>query len=332
MDASVVIACRNGAALIGETLEAVLAQEWDRPWEVILADNGSTDDTVRVFETFAARHPEIPMRVVDASGRPGKAFAMNVGVAAAAAPAIIVCDSDDVPAPGWLRAMGEALRAHDLVAARSEVRRLNHGPLGSYREIPGDGVYQLPFAPYCESIAGALMGFTRRLHAAVGGFSDDLRIEDDAFCIRAHLAGFAITRVPEAVVHYRLRQDLPSVYRQARHYGEQDVALSRQYRHTGPNQVGSWSGLLREAWRVAGRCWHLRLRHRSPDLTEQARLEFELGALAGQVAGIVRYRVRPTFGRPPARYLAGPAAGAMPIAATPVDPAPVEPLAGLAMP
>ena len=50
------------------------------------------------------------MKVVDASARPGKSAAMNVGVAAASAPAIVVCDSDDVPAPGWLRAMGEALR------------------------------------------------------------------------------------------------------------------------------------------------------------------------------------------------------------------------------
>ena len=55
------------------------------------------------------------------------------------------------------------------------------GQLGVYRSIPGDGVYRLPFPPYCESMAGALMGFTKRLHAAVGGFNPHIPIEDDEF-------------------------------------------------------------------------------------------------------------------------------------------------------
>ena len=304
MDASVIIACRDGGRHLRETLEAVTAQRWDRPWEIVLADNGSTDDSVAIFRECAARAPGVPMKVVDASARPGKSAAMNVAVAAASAPAIVVCDSDDVPAPGWLRAMGEALRDHDLVAARAELGRLNHGPLGVYRSIPGDGVYRLPFPPYCESMAGALMGFTKRLHAAVGGFNPDIPIEDDEFCIRAHLAGFRITRVPAAVVHYRLRQELPAVFAQSRRYAELDVALAKAYRHTAPGQVGAWGGLYRKARRAAGRYWRLRLQGRSRDIGEEARLQLELGSLAGQVVGVVKYRARPTVGRPPAPWIA----------------------------
>ena len=106
---SVIIACRNGAATLGETLEGLVAQRWDRPWEIVLADNGSTDGSAALFRAVAAAHPECRMRVVDASGRPGKPFALNTGIAAARAPALAFCDADDVPGEGWLAAMGKAL-------------------------------------------------------------------------------------------------------------------------------------------------------------------------------------------------------------------------------
>ena len=80
---SVIVASRNAAATIAETLEGLSAQEWDGAWEIVLADNGSTDDTVAIFREHAGRHPGIPMRLVDAGQRRGKSHALNVGIRAA---------------------------------------------------------------------------------------------------------------------------------------------------------------------------------------------------------------------------------------------------------
>ena len=111
--ASVVMACRNGAAHLAEALEAVLAQAWDEPWELGFADNGSTDGSLAIFQSYAAGNPRIRMSSVDAGDRPGKSHALNRGIAAAAGRAINLVDSDEVPAPGWLAAMGAALATHD---------------------------------------------------------------------------------------------------------------------------------------------------------------------------------------------------------------------------
>ncbi len=46
---SVIIACHNEERTLAETLEAVAAQEWDQPWEVLFADNGSTDGSRAIF-------------------------------------------------------------------------------------------------------------------------------------------------------------------------------------------------------------------------------------------------------------------------------------------
>lgn len=64
-DLSVVICVLNGAHVIGEQLNALREQEADIRWEVVVADNGSTDDTLGVV-TGAAEDFPVPLRLVDA--------------------------------------------------------------------------------------------------------------------------------------------------------------------------------------------------------------------------------------------------------------------------
>ena len=99
---SVVIPVRDAAATIEDQIDALLGQEWDRPWELVVVDNGSHDATQTIVERYADRDDRV--RLVDASDRPGVAHCRNVGIRAARADAIAMCDADDVVAPGWLRA------------------------------------------------------------------------------------------------------------------------------------------------------------------------------------------------------------------------------------
>jgi glycosyltransferase involved in cell wall biosynthesis len=292
------MACRNGAAHLAEALEAVLAQGWDGAWEFVFADNGSTDASRAIFAAAAARHPAVPARAVDAGARPGKSFALNLGVDAARGRAIVLADADDIVAPSWLSAMAEALERHDFVAACNEVGQLNRGPAGLYRDVPAS-TWTLPFAPFARCTAGATMGFTRALHDAVGGFDPAFQPEDDEFCIRAHLAGFELISVPAAVVHCRLRGRPDAIYAQAFQYSRTEVQIAKAYRGTGPGQRGAWRGLAREALALAGAAAGLALSPGRADPAAAARLAWRAGVVAGQVAGVVRHRAAPTLGRPP---------------------------------
>ena len=60
---SVVIPCLNGAATLGVQLAALARQEWSEPWEVLLADNGSTDGSAELALGYRDRLPGV--RVVD---------------------------------------------------------------------------------------------------------------------------------------------------------------------------------------------------------------------------------------------------------------------------
>ncbi|MGH2922242.1 MAG: glycosyltransferase family 2 protein, partial [Gaiellaceae bacterium] len=133
---TVVVPCLNEEGTIGAQLSALARQEWARPWEVIVADNGSTDDSVRVVEGYRGRLPGL--RVVDASDKRGQAHALNVGVSEARADAVAFCDADDEVAPGWVAAMGEALLSHELVGCAADGEKLNEPWVRAVRDLPPD--------------------------------------------------------------------------------------------------------------------------------------------------------------------------------------------------
>lgn len=298
--ASIIMACRNGEPHLREALEAVAAQVWDRPWELVFVDNGSTDGSLATFVDVAARHPHIPMRAVDASDRAGKSHALNRGIAEARSDILIQCDADDVPAEGWLAAMAEGLMRHDFVSARHEIKRLNRGPAAQYRGVSKNGIYRLNFAPYCPWTMGSTMGFTRRLFDAIGGFDPDIHPEDDEFCIRAFIGGFELHPVPEAVMHYRFRQDIEGIFRQFFTYSRIEIKIAKKYAHLGPRQVGAWAKLFKNTRRWSRRYLAWRLRRGPRDLAEGALIHRRLGSSLGQIAGVLKYRGAPTCGSPPA--------------------------------
>ena len=93
---SVILPCFNASATIGHQLDALTAQRWDKRWEVIVADNGSTDASRTVAESYKDR---LDLRVVDASDRKGASHARNVGASAARVPRLRFA----MPMTKWLQ-------------------------------------------------------------------------------------------------------------------------------------------------------------------------------------------------------------------------------------
>lgn len=295
---SVIMACRNGAATLNEALASLLAQEADLDWEIVLADNGSTDATRAIFEDVARRHPERVMRVVDASARPGKPHALNCGIRAAAGDRLLFLDDDDAVAPGWLAAMARALETRPFVAARFDLRRFNPDWLLAVRHNPQEtGLARLHFGPRCLHAGGASLGMRRAVFEAVGGFAEDVPVlEDGDFCIRAHQAGFTLGFVPEAVYHYRFRADPAAIARQARAYAHARAQLRR--RHPAPGDPGRfapgpWFAQIRELMRLESRALRRRLLGRRLDRIEAASLARRRGALRGDLLGSLVHGVAP---------------------------------------
>src|SRR5947208_14683463 len=95
---SILTPAYNSAAYIGETIASVLAQTFPH-FEMIVADDGSTDGTADIVRRAAERDPRI---VMVTSPHGGPAAARNAAIAVARGRFLALLDSDDVWAPEYL--------------------------------------------------------------------------------------------------------------------------------------------------------------------------------------------------------------------------------------
>ncbi len=104
---SVVLASRNRSAELEKTLTRFEAIETDGfQWEVIVSDNGSTDDTARVLQRASEKLP----LVVQYQERPGKSAAVNLALDVARGDLVVFTDDDVGPCAGWLKAYVSAAK------------------------------------------------------------------------------------------------------------------------------------------------------------------------------------------------------------------------------
>lgn len=232
---SVVVPARNGGQLLARQLAALLAQDYAGSYEVVIADNGSTDGS-----TDSANFSEAgKIRVVDASATAGVGAARNVGVRAARGDQIVLCDADDVVCPGWVSAMAGAFDS-GAQCVGGVVERYYPGGEWIARD---SGVYEL-FWPGRPWPIGANCGFTRQVFDRVGGFDEGFLGGGDEtdFFWRADMAGFPTVPVQDALVKYFARERSADIARQQFNYGRGAVRLYVKFRDLGMPPASWWHG------------------------------------------------------------------------------------------
>lgn len=158
--ASVVIATRNRAGLLRGCLDRLAAQTAAGSFDIVVVDNGSTDDTAAVVADAAARG--IPVRRIEVA-EPNRGKARNAGIAAAAGATVIFCDDDTLAPPGWVRA--------HLAARDGAPRGVVAGPIVNVegaRDLPLPTAKNFSRAFLCTCNASA----ARADLEAVGGFDE----------------------------------------------------------------------------------------------------------------------------------------------------------------
>lgn len=249
-DISVVIPVRNGAATLAEQLAALAAAgKLVDGFEVIVADNGSTDSTIDVARSFTDR---LPLRIITVT-RPGANAARNAAVKASTGRFLAFCDADDVVNTHWMARMREALGAgSDLVVGYLDYRDLNGPDTLKWRGARGAGPsVHLGFLP-----AGHLcnLAVTRSLFDELNGFDESFvgGGDDVDFCWRAQLAGARFQYLPDAVVNYRFRPSLRAMARQEAGYGAAEAQLYRKFASHGVRRR-SVKALGEDAWWLVSR-------------------------------------------------------------------------------
>jgi GT2 family glycosyltransferase len=287
MKLSVIIPCYNAGETIAAQLEALASQEWSEPWEVIVSDNNSTDESVAIAERYRQRLPNL--RIVQAAEKQGGAYAINVGSRFATGESIAFCDADDVVAPGWLAAIGEALRIHDFVAPRFDMQVLNPSWVQSRMwTAQGDGLLRTRFHPHLYHAGSCGLGVKRHLFEAVGGFDESLPVLwDSDFCFKVQLTGVSLYFAPQAVVYIRQRSTLKGAFNQARQWASYNVLMYRRYRSPERTYPRPWKLYLILWEQLLLKMLHIRKKE------DWARCVWALGWQIGLLQGSFIFREPP---------------------------------------
>jgi GT2 family glycosyltransferase len=238
VDVSVVMPVRNGMPHLAVQLDALGRQTYHGRWEVIVSDNGSTDDSAEAVRAASGR---VPLRVVDSREAPGAAGARAVGARAAQGRLLLFCDCDDVAADDWVERMVAALAEYPAVGGHIDDASLNSDSVVAWRPRITPGGLPRPFGLLPYALAGNC-GLRRDVYEQVGGFDPSFSYaaeETDLFW-RVQLAGYRLGYAPDAVVSCRHRPDVRSMLRQWRSYGRGRARLVARYQSLGLLPAESW--------------------------------------------------------------------------------------------
>lgn len=198
---SVVMPTYNVAAYVEAATESILQQTFT-DFELIIIDDGSTDDTWAVLERLAAQDPRI--RLERNSANRGISYSRNRGTELAYGEYIAVMDHDDISMPDRLEKQVAYLDAHPEVGVVGGALRFLYGetlgPVRTFPVTPGLIAWTMCFDipawhPTCM--------LRRCTLVAVGGYSLEYVVSND------HDLWFRISRqtrlanLPDIMLHYR---------------------------------------------------------------------------------------------------------------------------------
>jgi GT2 family glycosyltransferase len=250
---TVVVASLNGAAGLDRCLRALATQSMGSRMEIVVVDDGSTDDTAAVGRAHGVTVISHPRNL-------GIAAARNTGLNAAKADIVAYLDDDCEPEPDWAERLLSGYASSDVVGVTGPI--IPRTPRGYMRGfltrnnplVPLEleltesygiahrfllyvrrqwSVRELTGPRDVYSFAGANMSFRRKALFEAGQFDERFRFgaEELDMCMRVPEAmpGARLTFVPQARVAHFFKPQLRDTLRRSRSYGIGSARLHRKW-------------------------------------------------------------------------------------------------------
>ncbi len=315
MDVSIIICCHDSRARIEPTLERLALQRVpsDLPWEIILVDNASTDDTAEfALGIWAQCGAPAPLRIHHEM-RLGLTYARLAGFELARGEIVSFVDDDNRVDPNWCTRLRDDFTRDALVgvvgAHGRPVFENGERPAWFDRYHCGYAVGPQRHAP--RYFYGAGLSLRRQALADLLGSGFRPALPDRAgrrlsaggdaeLCLALSLAGWKLHYDAELVFeHFLPQKRLSESYLQEMYYGFgyasalQDVYLA--FLSDGPSRAGLSSRATTLHWMVAlGKVILFGIRSRVPERHQHDRLEARVASCyaLGRVRGLIETRAQ----------------------------------------
>jgi len=212
---SVIVPGYNESKVVGNCVESILASDYPN-FEIILVDDGSTDDTLSVMQSFAT---DQRVQVIGKLNG-GKASALNAGIAAAHGEILFFVDADGLFTPSAIREMLNGFTSEKIGAVCGNDAPVNldriQTRLACIQTHVGTGFVRraLALVNCLPIVSGNIGAFRRSVIEKTGPFLEGFIGEDLELTWRVHKAGYKVNFAPRAVVLAEVPSTVKDLWKQ----------------------------------------------------------------------------------------------------------------------
>jgi poly-beta-1,6 N-acetyl-D-glucosamine synthase len=233
---SILVPAYNEGAVIQASIRSLLKLDYPR-FEIIVIDDGSTDDTCRKARAFEGRHGHASVRVIRKVNG-GKARALNAGIAAARGSLVLCMDGDSTLHPKTLRRAVRHFASNAVGAVAGNVKVVNRTNvwtnLQALEYIEGLNMVRRAqgFFRAVNIIPGPIGIFRRSALERVGGYDPDTFAEDCDLTLKLLVDGWQIPFEAEAIAFTEAPERLQDLLKQRYRWTRGILQAIRKHRRS----------------------------------------------------------------------------------------------------
>jgi cellulose synthase/poly-beta-1,6-N-acetylglucosamine synthase-like glycosyltransferase len=229
---SVLIPAHNEERYIGQTIDSLKGSGYPGKMEIIVTDDGSTDNTPAILKRYSRRG----LIRVFRTNHIGKSRAMNMMMKSARNPIIVTVDGDTVIENGSLEKLVAPFSDSRVAASTGSMKEANTngGLLTWFQRLEYFG-FSL-FGDVCSRVggmyctAGTLSAFRKEVMVDLGGFDEKVLIEDKDIGLKIVKGGLKISYVPEAVAYTYTPEKLGHLVRQRFRWAKGGIQVLKRHK------------------------------------------------------------------------------------------------------
>lgn len=213
---SIIVPAFNEATVIGNCVRSIQLTRYDR-YEVILVDDGSTDNTVELMAELAAGDPRIKVLT---QANAGKGAALNLGIRNATGEVLMFVDADGIFSRYTVEKMLQGFEDGRTGAVCGDDRPVNLNRVQTrmlaFISHIGTGMVRraLTMIGCLPIVSGNIGAFPRKVVEEIGLFREDTVGEDLELTWRVHKAGYRVVFAPRALVYAESPSTIGALWRQ----------------------------------------------------------------------------------------------------------------------
>jgi len=214
---SVIVPCYNEGLTLQNCIKSLVTQSY-KNIEIIVVDDGSTDNTLQVAKKLEDKYKLQLKAVTKQNG--GKASALNYGINIARGEYVVCIDADSVFLKNTVKQLIKPFFLQNLVAVGGNVRVANRKKILNKHQameyISGLGIQRRAFAHLecMQVISGAIGAFRKDKLEEIGGYSTDTIVEDMDVTISLQKAGGKVDYNPHAIAYTEAPENINSFIKQ----------------------------------------------------------------------------------------------------------------------